>query len=213
VSTDPSVPSLELERERTIQVLCAHYGNDHLTTQELEVRFERAYKASSDAELRGLLAGLPALPPLPAQPGVTAPLYALSPTVPPSEKRHLVVMSELKKRGQWVPARANAVRVIMGSAIFDLREALLTGGETTFDVTVVMGEAKFIVPPGVRVEADGFAFMGEFDDQHSSPGVDAGAPIVRITGSAVMGTVTIKTRLPGESTLMAWRRRLRETAG
>jgi hypothetical protein len=202
--------SLELDRERTIQVLCAHYGNDHLTTQELEVRFERAYKATSDAELRGLLAGLPALPTLPLAAGAETPLYALSTSAPPPERRHLVVMSELKKRGQWTPARVNSVRVIAGSATFDLREALLTHGDTSFDVTVVMGEAKFIVPPGVRVEADGFAFMGAFDDQHSSPGLHSGAPVVRITGSAVMGNVTIRTRLPGESALRAWGHRLRQ---
>ena len=206
------MPSLELDREHTIQVLCAHYGNDHLTTQELEVRFVRAYQATSDAELRGLLAGLPTLAPMPPTLGAPAPMYAVSAGPPPEEKRHLVVMSELKKRGQWTPARSNSVRVIAGSATFDLREAMLARGDTNFDVSVVMGELKFIVPPGVRVEADGFAFMGEFDDQHSSPGVDAGAPVVRISGSAVMGSVTIKTRLPGETALKAWRRRLRDGA-
>ena len=204
--------SLELFREHTIQVLCAHYGSDHLTTQELEVRFERAYQATSDAELRGLLAGLPTLAPMPPTLGAPAPMYAVSAGPPPEEKRHLVVMSDLKKRGRWTPARINSVRVIAGSATFDLREAMLARGDTNFDVSVVMGEVKFIVPPGVRVEADGFAFMGEFDDQHSSPGVDAGAPVVRISGSAVMGSVTIKTRLPGETALKAWRRRLRDGA-
>ena len=42
---------LELDRERVIQTLCAHYANDHLSTQELEVRFDSAYKAESRAEL------------------------------------------------------------------------------------------------------------------------------------------------------------------
>ena len=203
--------TLELDRERTIQVLCAHYGNDHLTTQELELRFERAYRATTDAELRGLVAGLPALPTLGLSTGTGSPLYALAATAPSQEKRHLVFMSELKKRGQWFPARTNSVRVIMGAATLDLREALFTHGETAFDVQVLMGEAKFIIPPGVRVEADGFAFMGAFDDQHSSEGADPAAPVVRITGSAVMGSVTIRTRLPGESALKAWRRRLGES--
>ena len=202
--------AIELDRERTIQSLCAHYGSDHLTTQELELRFERAYKATSDVELRGLLAGLP---PLAALPGDSSPLYALSPSPPSAEKRHLIVMSDLKKRGEWTPARQNAVWVIAGSATFDLREAWLAHGETAFDVTVLMGEAKFIVPPGVRVEADGFAVMGEFDDQHSPTRANADAPVVRITGSVVMGSVSIKTRLPGESALKAWRRRLRGTDG
>ena len=48
--------SLELDRERAIQTLCAHYANDHLTTQELEARFDLAYKATSATELRALVA-------------------------------------------------------------------------------------------------------------------------------------------------------------
>jgi hypothetical protein len=202
--------SLALDRERAIQSLCAHYGHDHLTTQELELRFGRVYEATSDVELRGLLAGLPALPAPPAAGHGLAPLYSISAAPPSGEKRHLVVMSELKKRGQWTPARVNTVLVVAGAATFDLRDALLARGDMNFDVTVVMGEVKFIVPPGVRVESDGFAFMGAFDHQHSAPGDDADAPIVRISGSAVMGSLVIKTRLPGESALKAWSRRLRE---
>ena len=35
--------SLELERERAVQALASHFAQDHLTTQELEVRFEQGY--------------------------------------------------------------------------------------------------------------------------------------------------------------------------
>ena len=197
---------IELERERVIQTLCAHFAQDNLSTQELELRFEHAYKAGTSAELRALVAGLPALPPDIAP---QAPLYGVAPAGRPdaAEQRHLVVMSNVRKTGQWTPARHNKVTCVMGNARFDLREALILSGETHFELNVVMGEVELIVPPGLRVECDGFALMGEFDDAHSEGLAPANAPVIRVTGTVIMGAARIKTRLPGESALAAWRRR------
>jgi len=200
--------SLDVDRERTIQQLCSHFANDNLTTQELELRFDRVYKAQSAAELRGLVAGLPALPAT-----VEAPvgMFAVAPVdTPLSEKRMLVLMSELKKRGDWTPARRNVIRVIMGNATLDLREAHLAPGVITeFDVSAIMGELKIIVPPGLHVECDGMAIMGAFADSTTSGDRSPGAPRIRIIGAAIMGSVEVRTRLPGEGSLAAWKRELR----
>lgn len=199
--------TLDVDRERTIQQLCSHFANDNLTTQELELRFERVYKAQSAVELQGLVAGLPVLPATVAAP---AGMFAVAPVdAPPPEKRMLVLMSELKRRGEWTPARRNVIRIIMGSATIDLREAHLTPGAVTeFDVSAIMGELKVIVPPGLHVECDGMAIMGEFDDSTTSGDRSSDAPRVRITGSAIMGSVHVRTRLPGEGSLAAWKRQL-----
>jgi hypothetical protein len=199
--------SLEVDREYTIQQLCTHFANDNLTTEELELRFERVYKAQSVVELEGLVAGLPALPATVAAP---AGMFALAPARPPlPEKRMLVLMSNVKKRGEWTPAQRNLVRIVMGSATLDLREAhLAPGAITEFDVSAIMGELKVIVPPGLHVECDGMAIMGEFDDSTTSGDRSPDAPQVRITGTAVMGSVHVRTRLPGEGSLAAWKRQL-----
>ncbi len=204
--------TLEVDRERTIQLLCSHFANDNLTTQELELRFERVYKAQSAIELQGLVAGLPVLPPTVAAP---AGMFAMAPIdTPAPNKRTLVLMSEVKKRGEWTPARRNVVRVIMGSATLDLREAHLDPGVVTeFDVSAIMGEVKMIVPPGLSVECDGMAIMGEFDDATTWSERSPSAPRVRITGSAVMGSVHVRTRLPGDGSLAAWKRQLRDRLG
>jgi Domain of unknown function (DUF1707)/Cell wall-active antibiotics response 4TMS YvqF len=197
---------LELDRERVIQTLCTHFANDNLSTEELELRCEHAYKAGSSAELRALVAGLPALPPEVAG---STPMYGVAPAgrTEPEEKRHVVIMSTIRKKGQWTPARYNKVVCLMGNAKFDLREALLLHGETHFELNIVMGEVELLVPPGLRVECDGTAFMGEFDDSHSEGFAPPDAPVIRVTGSVLMGAARIKTRLPGESSLEAWRRR------
>jgi hypothetical protein len=201
---------IERDRERVIQTLCAQYANDNLSTQELELRFERAYQATTSAELQGLVAGLPALPASSlALPSANTP--APTQYAPPveQERRRLVIMSEYKAKGDWRPARRTVVKAVMGSVTFDLRTAVLAEGVTEFDIAAIMGEVKFIVPPWVRVEADGMAIMGSFDHQHSSS-QDPHAPVIRITGAAIMGSVVVKTRLPGESALEAWRRQRRE---
>ena len=127
----------------------------------------------------------------------------------PEERRQFVMMSEFKKRGEWTPPRKMVLRVIMGSATIDLREATFADPEVEIEIFTMMGEVKVIVPPWVRVEADGTAFMGEFDQQHSA-GMDQHSPVVHLTGTAFMGSVVVKTRLPGESAIEAWRRRLRD---
>jgi Domain of unknown function (DUF1707)/Cell wall-active antibiotics response 4TMS YvqF len=200
---------IEVDREQVIQTLCAHFAHDNLNTQELELRFQHAYKAQTSVELRALVAGLPALPPEALS---STPLYGVAPRgqPEPAEKRHLVVMSNITKRGQWTPAREIKVTCVMGSAKFDLRDANVLEGVTHFNLKVVMGEVELIVPPGMRVEADGFAIMGEFDDAHSADLSDPNAPVIRVTGTVVMGAARIKTRLPGESGLQAWRRRMLE---
>lgn len=201
---------LETDRERVIQTLCTHFAHDHLSTEELELRCEHAYKAESSAELTALIAGLPAI--VPEMTGDT-PLYGVAPLgrAEPEEKRHLVIMSNVRKKGAWTPSRHTKVIAVMGAAKFDLREALLLHGETNFDVSVVVGEVEFIIPPGLRVECDGNALMGEFDDSHSEGFAAPDAPVIRVTGSVLMGAVRIKTRLPGESSLEAWRRKRLES--
>jgi hypothetical protein len=202
--------SFDLDRERVIQSLCAHFANDHLTTQELEARFDRAYQASSASELQALVSNLPALPGDVTPPATRA---AAPPGGAPAGeiagvKRSFAFMSEVVKRGEWIPAKRNIVHALMGTATIDLREALLSPGETEFELNALMSEIKVIVPPGLRVACDGFAVMAEFREYHASGLDDPGAPLVRIHGMAVMASVSVQTRLPGETGREA-RRRLR----
>lgn len=199
--------SLELERERTVQALCAHFAQDHLTTPELELRFDEVYRASSLDELRGLLRGLPALAPA-AITATPLPMYAVAtPTSVPVEKRFLALMSEVRRQGLWsVPARVTA-RAFMGAVRLDLREGQVPADGVDIDVSVMMGEVRIILPPGLRADVDGFAVMGEFSDRTAGGGA-LDAPTIRVHGKAIMGAVRVETRLPKEGALQAWKRRL-----
>jgi Domain of unknown function (DUF1707) len=196
---------LDSDRQYAVQVLSAHYAIGSLTTGELESRFERVYAANDAVALHALLDGLPALPQAVAPPPG---MYAAAPRERlVAEKRTLALFSETKRRGEWTPAQRNVMKIVFGSATIDLREAhLAPGAVTEFDVVAIAGTALFIVPPGVAVECEGTAIAGAFDHATNISSTAPDAPRIRITGTATMGAVKVRTRLPGESALAAWRR-------
>lgn len=69
----------------------------------------------------------------------------------------------------------------------------------------ILGGADIIVPPGVRVESNGIAILGGFGKGPDHP-TDPDAPTIRINGLVMLGAVSIKERLPGESKREARRR-------
>lgn len=204
--------SLELQKEEVVQTLCAHYAQDHLSTGELEARFDRVYKSADRQQLLTVLEGLPALNRLAPIP---PPLYEVgAPTrsgLAPDEKRYLALFSQVNKEGHWTPARRIAGRVIMGGLLLDLRDAVLPPEGIDIEVDVIMGEAKVILPPGVRAEVDCTAIMGEVSDK-ARPALP-GAPVIRVTGSSVMGSIVVVTKLPKPQKLEGWRAQLKGLFG
>ena len=185
--TGSSLPAASLDdaRERAVERLSIHYARDQLTLDDLESRLERAYAARSPEALEAVLAGLPALAPTASAPNTAA----VAPRAPRSRK-YVAFMSGIVRRGAWlVPKRIHAI-AFMGGVELDLREATLGPGVTEIDVLAVMGGVVVTVPPNVRLECDGFAFMGGFEDQLKLPASgDPDAPVVRLTGFAFMGGV------------------------
>jgi predicted membrane protein len=89
----------------------------------------------------------------------------------------------------------------MGGIELDLRDATLDPGVTQISAVAVMGGVVVTVPPNVRLECDGFAFMGGFEDQLKAPASgDPNAPVVKLTGFAFMGGVEVRVLEPGAPT-------------
>ena len=66
-------------------------------------------------------------------------------------------------------------------------------------VFALMGGVEIIVPPDVRLESDGFAIMGGFEDQLTEPAsTDPNVPLVRVHGMAIMGGVEARVAAPGD---------------
>jgi hypothetical protein len=203
--------TLELEREEIVQALCAHYAQDHLSTGELEARFERVYKSNDRAQLRTVLEGLPAMGPLVAPPPALYSVANATSVLPEDEKRFVSVFASVKKEGQWVAARRITARVVFGSLLLDFREVELPRAGLEIDVDVLFGDAKILLPPGVGADVDCTAILGSVNDK--SRAALPGAPVLRVRGGAVFGEITVVTKLPKPARLEGWRAQLRSIVG
>lgn len=122
--------------------------------------------------------------------------------------RSVAVFGETKRQGKWVPARRTTLVTFMGSAVVDLREALLAPGEYAVQAVAAFGSVEVIVPPGMDVECNGSAVFGTFEQRDPTPAVPrSGGPVVRVDGFAVFGSVEVIVRYPGESKGEARRRK------
>lgn len=202
-------------RQQTIDALCEHFANDVLEVEEFERRVEAAHRASSRDDLRGLLRDLPGGN-LPTERGgqdlSSDPerRFRVTSAAHVKEKQFVfAVMGGATRRGPWTPARTNYALAVMGGVQLDFREAVLGSGVTDVQVFAMWGGVEIIVPPGMRVESHGLALLGGFEhvEDARTRADEADAPLLRITGAALMGGVEITFRHPGESPREARRRR------
>jgi DUF1707 SHOCT-like domain len=187
------------DRDRVIQVLGDHFAQDRLALDEYERRVELALRAHQAVELEDLTRDLPArsegsasrsseMIAHPVETRDLAPVTGRRTTL-------IAVMSGSVRRGRWrVPARLRAF-ALMGGVEIDLREAEFTSPVTDIYAVAVMGGVVVRVPPHVRVETEGMAIMGGFDDQVHLPETGgASAPVVRLRGFALLGGVGTTTK-------------------
>jgi hypothetical protein len=193
VSDNPYAPVVvtTVHRERVVDVLSVAFANDRLTMEQLDQRLAAVYAAQSLGELELLLAD-------PAQPQrslAAAPTLTANAAAVPERGMAFAIMGGFASKGGWLVPRQLKVTGIMGGGDLDLREALFAPGVTEIEVYAIMGGVDIVVPDGVRIEINGVGFMGAFEQSGGSVVDDPGAPVLRITGAAIMGAVEV-TRKP-----------------
>lgn len=126
-----------------------------------------------------------------------APPYAGEPT--PSGEIKISLGVE-KRQGLWSVPRHLRVRVLLGTANLDLREARLAAGTTTIEVAVTLGSLTVIVPTALPVDVEVSAHaasvetLGDATDATTTPFRDPARPLVRIIGDATLGSCEIVRR-------------------
>jgi len=201
-------------REAAIDRLCEAFADDRLPMEEFERRPELAHRAPTTSELRELLSDLPeesrAVTRRPA--GTASPVPADRPRPPaPSRvpERSLIagIVGGGSRAGGWIPARTNVAIGVMGGVSLDFRESPLPNGVTEIQCYTLMGGVDIVAPPGVHIDCSGVGFMGGFEYTQEDAPTDPDAPVLRITGFAMMGGVSVSVREPGESVRDAKRRK------
>ncbi|WP_230470215.1 DUF1707 domain-containing protein [Lujinxingia vulgaris] len=173
-------------REETIERLQQAYADDLLTLDELDERLELASRAEKREHLLVLVDDLP-----------DQDSRELVPHEPPGELGWaeapmgvLCIFSSTRRTVDGpAPSRIDA-GVFFGEAKIDLSEADFSSGVLEIRCTVAFGELKVYVPQGVAVETAGVPILGSFYGKDRD--VKSGAPVVRLTGFAAMGSVSCK---------------------
>jgi hypothetical protein len=189
------------DRHRVAEVLREAAGEGRLDLDELDQRLEATYAARTYADLVPITEDLPAqasahLPVHQATPAPASPVVAGG----PAEERHLAVLGGLERKGVWTVPRQLTVTCFMGGADLDLRRAQFAGPEVVITVNAVMGGADIKVNPHTRVVMEGTGILGGYSgpnddpDDGGAPELDAGSPVVRIRGFALMGGVNVSRK-------------------
>lgn len=183
--------ALEQAREHAIRVLSDGYAYDAIAEDEFEWRLGQLSLANSPAEVQALIADLPAgvgMPGTSARAG-TASARAVAPAL----ERISGIMSEVRRDGPWRLPQRLTVSAIMSNVRLDLRQAVIPPG-CVIEIRAIMASVSILVPPGLPVDLDVSPFMGTARNDSSRVPAAFGAPLVRVTGSAVMAEVRVRVR-------------------
>lgn len=197
-------------REHAVRLLSAAFANDRLTMDQLDERLTAVYRARSLAELELLL-----VDPLDSTRSLAQEIVVTRlalPSVVPERGVAVAIMGGFQRRGQWVVPRHLKVTAIMGGGALDLRDARFSPGITEIEIFALWGGVEVYVPDGVRVEVVGFAVMGGFELNGGGVSEDPSAPVLRISGMALMGGVEVKSKDSGRQGKKRYQEALKRAA-
>lgn len=187
-----AIRASDQDREAVVQQLQAAFAEGRLDDEEFDQRTRTALTAKTSANLAPLLDDLPA--------AAGRPVAGPAPGRGPG-RFAVALKSSMRRSGRWrVPERFTSV-VYKGGGWLDLRAAELTAHVTTVVAVAYKSRIDILVPPGVRVEMEGFGVTNGWsadEDWESQLPVDA--PVLHIRGIAYKGTIETSTRPPGTAT-------------
>lgn len=184
------------DRERVAQFLHNALGEGRITVGELEERLATVYAAKTLGELEPVTADIPTDTAATTQARPT-PRSGAQPDAriggQPGSTTSIALLSGASRKGNWVlPPQHNSF-ALMGGVEIDLREARFAEQRSTITAVALMGSVDITVPDDVIVEVSGIGLMGSFESHDRGPvgTPPAHAPVVKITGLALMGGVDV----------------------
>jgi hypothetical protein len=184
----PALRIADSDREQTIAVLREHCVAGRLTLDELSGRIRAVYDARTQADLDTITQDLPALTPMAASAS-----YARA-ALRKATRWTVACLSSETRKGRWRLDDQTAAVAFMGSCTLDLRQVALDAPEVTITAISVLGSIEIIVPEGVEVDLGGFSLMGSKDCRTNDALVHPGAPLVRVQGYSLMGSIMVRSK-------------------
>lgn len=113
-------------------------------------------------------------------------------------------LSSNERRGRWEMPRQFRALAVLGNVELDLREAEIGSGLSVVEAVAVLGNVELTIPPHVTVECDGDSLAGTFTLRYegkASPTQAIRDRVIRVTGTAYGGAVTVVVKGPDERML------------
>lgn len=219
---DPwSLRASDAERDAYLTLLREAYAEGRLDAVEYDERMTQALNSRTYRDLYAVLAELPVDPNrVPGPPvqstGTVTPANRMVPVPAPKadgfvlpagfvpENSIAAIFSSSTRDGQWVVPVQQDAFALFGEVTIDLTAAVLSAPETVLRCNAVLGSVTVIVPDSVRVDINGTGILGEFERKDKRKGAlkkrmpAPNAPVVQITGVALLGSVTTKIVAPKE---------------
>ncbi|MBP9085820.1 MAG: DUF1707 domain-containing protein [Kofleriaceae bacterium] len=207
---------LAQQRETVVQQLTDAFAADIIDVEEFERRIGLAHQSNEPTALQRLVQDLPE-----STSANTAASLAVSPAQQvvalartDTQKSMTVILSSVNKDGPWQVPALLKVRAALGASVLDFRQAQFDSAHTELRLHLSLGNVEIIVPPTMNVEIDATAILGSIERKGPAPTAPIArgpnTPTLRITGYAILSSVEISTRLPGESSGDARRRSKQE---
>jgi hypothetical protein len=181
----PVIRASDRDRDGAAQRIQEAFADGRLDDEEFDDRMRAVLTARTTGDLDRLTADVPA----PAARGGTG-VAGGSPG-----RWAVAYKNSIRRGGRWrVPERFQAL-VYKGSGWLDLRAAELTAPVTTVLALAYKSRIDILVPPGVRVEMEGFGVSkGWSDAENLERLAPRDAPVVQVRGIAYKGSVEVRTR-------------------
>ncbi len=185
----PAIRASDQDRDAVVQRLQQAFAERRLDDDEFDERMRAALTARTAPDLDKLTADLPA-----PGPGRAGPVS--TPARRPG-RWAMAYKNSVRRGGRWrVPERFTSV-VYKGSGWLDLRAAELTAPVTTVIAVAYKSRIDILVPPGVRVEMEGFGVSkGWSAEEEQEIGLSHDAPTVHVRGISYKGTIETRTKPP-----------------
>ena len=142
----------------------------------------------------------------PAKPAAIHPVVVADEHVP-NRRGTVAFLSHVKRDGDWTLPRLFRAFALWGNAEVDLTRAQIGAGASHIEIRSIMANVTVLVPPELRIECEVEPVIGSFEvarEAESTRSPDA--PLVRITGTAFMGSVEVKVIDPNAP---SWLEKLR----
>lgn len=181
--------ALESYRHSAVEILTEAYAADKLDMEEFEKRTTLVHNAVTVAEIRDLLADLP------------APLSSSDPLQEPTASKEgddgapriLSILSERSYRGDWLEGGHGSALTLLGETRLDLRNTSLDQQTISLHVVAILGETRIVIPPDMRVENNINAVLAEVS-VNTRRGNNPKRKTLRLSGLAVMGEIRVDVK-------------------